>query len=85
MSPAAKNQAAPLLVTCQTLADADHLLMKVRPLPSRALRCGLFDGFAGRPRTTAGLAIDPPPKEVVMDYQEGCEIGRELSLRNVPG
>lgn len=88
MTPAVKNSAAQILPTCHTLDDADICLSKVRPKLSRAMRWGLFDGYVGwRPPSTDGLALGQliPPQEMLLDYNEGREIGREISMRKEPG
>lgn len=85
MNSKTRNEARTILEGCETLADADKGLFKL--VESRAMRWGLFDGWSGRTRTLAGLIpmneLEPSP-QVKKDYREGCEIGRELSMREVP-
>lgn len=79
MSPATKNAALEILRKCTSLDDAEHGLQTL-PKASLGMRWGLWDGWSGRRRTLAGVS----DKEKY-DYLEGCEIGCELSLRNLPG
>jgi hypothetical protein len=78
-----RNAVLAILKKCRTLDEADKALLKVSPIPSRSLRWGLFDGFVGRPRTVT-LLDGQNSGQVRADYLEGCEIGRELSMRRLP-
>lgn len=90
MTPALKNKVLDLLPGCKNLEAADLYLSKIPALKDctcRAMRWGLFDGWAGRPATLAGLVMnldDGPDNLTRKDYMEGYEIGRELSLRELP-
>ncbi len=77
-----KDKVEAILRKCHTLTDAEDMLKPV--IKSRAMRWGLFDGWDGRLRCTSGLAIDPVPKQIEQDYNEGCEIGRKLAMIEVP-
>lgn len=86
MTSTQRNQAREILSQCKTLHDAEEALCKINPVLSLALRWGLHDGFRGRPRTLTGFAQEGErvSDDDRLDYNEGCEIGRELSLREVP-
>lgn len=79
-----------LLQGCRTLSDAETKLAALTPIPSRAARWGLWDGWSGRPSTTAGLilgAVKPGNKDVQKvedDYDEACELGRNLAMCETP-
>lgn len=74
-----------VLKVCRTLAEADRALYELG-VKSLALRTGLWDGFAGRPSSLAGLAPSSQevPLQIAMDYRQGCEIGRKLSMSELP-
>ena len=85
MNTRLRNEARKKLERCLSLEDADVQLQALAPMPSKATRWGLWDGWTGRPKTTAGLALGSEVATVDgRDYREGYEIGRELSLRDVP-
>ena len=86
MSPASKNQAQGLLERCRDLATANELLMQLTPLPTLAMRWGIWDGYSGRPESFAGLpgSEKNPKPHVIADYKEGREIGRRLYMADLP-
>lgn len=78
------SQLADTLKGCRSLADAQRLLHEARGL-SLARAWGLWDGWAGRPRTTAGLGPqDKIPRQAKADYLAACDEGARLSLEELP-
>src|SRR5258706_211600 len=82
MAPATVRAAASILLHCHTLSGADNALQLLRPHQSRATIWGLFDGWANRPRTSAGLGA---MHFVNLEYYEACNIGHELAIREKRG
>ena len=90
MTSLLKNKCLEILKKSTTLEEADKLLSSVFELKQHekmAIRWGLWDGWRGRPMTLAGLVGEraDPGDSVVADYHEACEIGRELSMREMAG
>ena len=79
MTPSAYNTAAAILRDCSTLADADERLQAIES--SRAIRWGLFDGWHGRAKTTAGLGVEPTSSALQAKYDEGYALGASWSER----
>lgn len=85
------EQAAKLLSECETLAQADKHLLGLMPIPNIATRWGLWDGWSGRPQSIAGIVSEVTQKlqpkvfdAAVKDYREAFEIGRRLSMAELP-
>lgn len=74
-----------LLQQCKSLKDAEQRLMSIIPLPSKALKWGLWDGWTAREWSTDGLyaqkdATQPASDKQMKDYDEGYAVGKRLRL-----
>lgn len=86
------EKAKKLLRQAKTLSDAEAKLTALRPIPTKAFRWGLWDGWEGwRPNCTSGVAPEhveagkpAHTQQEAYKYKEGYEIGRRLSLDEVP-
>ncbi len=73
-----------VLKRCRSLNEADVGLQAMLPLPSKATRFGLFDGWNERPFTLAGLALGckEAPSKITEEYRTGYEMGCDLRRKS---
>lgn len=62
-----------ILKQCQTLDDADAQLACLADEPTTATRWGIWDGWAKRPSSHAGISPD-----CLADYENGYRLGESL-------
>lgn len=72
-----------LLRGCSSLKDAEQQLTRITPMPSKALRWGLWDGWSGRSHSTDGLyytcdSETPQAEKQLREYEEGYATGQRL-------
>jgi hypothetical protein len=84
MTAAEIRRAAELLPRCKTLGDAEKhfggaMRKGERDHKKAAVAWGMFDGFAGRPDVVGAVF-----EHHAADYREAYEIGRRISLDEVP-
>lgn len=68
-----------IIGSCQTLAEADIVLQNRKPTYTMAARWGLWDGFADRPWSVAGLSKEPVPDEIRADYDQAYQAGKDAA------
>lgn len=68
-----------ILSQCCTLEAADSLLQHRQPKFTQAARWGVWDGFTGRPWTTAGLGTEPIDPGILADYDQAYQMGRDAA------
>lgn len=77
------EELAKTLTACRTLADAEGALDLELDINSKPTKWGLFDGWAGRPASTAGLIPTallgkPEADEIEAEYGEAYSLGLGL-------
>lgn len=74
-----------ILTACATLRDADLKLKGLLPVPTRAWRWGLWDGWRELPLSTSGLVSQSMigKSKAEADYERGYGVGRTLRGKRV--